>query len=154
MDGEDWEKREKKTWKLFHQQLTIAIGTVGAIAFAGLVFIVQNRKPFTYSTFFCWQPYVCLTPDQSVDILILVLAMTSILALVSTLLTSMAGSGFAPEHGWISFLGFLFGIVSLAGFIWADFMAVTAVIPVGAGIFEVALLVVFIATALAFWKDS
>lgn len=108
----EYYRKEEEKGKLLHQQLTVAIGTIGSIAFAGLVLVLQNPRPFVYKS------SIFLTPHQSFDLLILTLAMTSILALFSVMATSFAGSGIVRGTGSVGTFGFVTGMFSIMGMIF------------------------------------
>ncbi|HZW58544.1 MAG TPA: hypothetical protein VFF30_19820 [Nitrososphaerales archaeon] len=95
---------------IFHQQMTITFGTLGAITFAALVLILQDPKPFTVKN------NIFLTPDQSFDVLILVLSCVSLLSLISCLATSFAASGIVDYDSSLAMFGFYSGFVSIFAF--------------------------------------
>lgn len=105
----EYYRQEEEKVKLLHQQLTITVGTIGSIAFAGLVLVLQNSHSFVHTN------NILLTPHQSFDALILTLAMTSVLALFSVVATSIAGSGIVSGMGSLGEFGFVSGLLSVFG---------------------------------------
>lgn len=132
---------------LLHQQLILTFGTLGAITFAALVFILEDPLPFSV------RRIAFLTPHQNFVILILVLSIVSILALLSCLATSFAAAKISPPLGSIAIFGFLSGTISLFGFIVALIMIVGDFSPLGEVILVAVTLIALTFFALAIYYD-
>jgi len=122
------EKREAETGRLFHQQLIFAFGTMGAIAFAGLVLIVEDQTPF----------------QSDFGTLVFLLSMASILAACSSIASIFGGAGYIKPLSPLGFFGYATGVLSFVCFLVAVvFVAIDVDASVGdaVGLIVIALLV-------------
>jgi hypothetical protein len=137
----------KEKGRLFHQQLTLVFGTLGAIAFAGLVLVMQDPSPFEHNGF----PF--LTPHQNFDVVVLALSVTILLALLSCIPTSMAAAGIVKMLGPVGKFGYATGLLSIVFLVLSILIMIGDVTPAGAYIFITALIVVLLAMLIAFSKE-
>jgi hypothetical protein len=114
----------------FHQQMTLVFGTLGAISFAALVLVLQNPAPFrAKGVFSSW-----MSPDQNLDAMVTMLALVSLLAIVSCVCSIFAGSGAVEPFSPVGWMGFITGFLSFCGLMVSVFDMVDVVTPVGSAI--------------------
>jgi hypothetical protein len=138
-------RKRRLEGQALHQQFTIAIGTLGGIAFAGLVLILQDQGPFTVRFGHI------LTAAQSFDALVVLLACVSILAMTSVLASSFVGADLVPFTSAIGWYGYGSGLTSIVGFVLAIDVIVNDVSPVGDTILTVLIVVIGVIMAVAFY---
>ncbi len=134
---------EAEKERLLHQQFAIVVGTLGSIAFAGLVLVLEKPSAFIYKN------NILLTSHQSFDLLILMLSMTSALALFSVVAAPIAGSGMVKGTGSIATFGLTTGILSIVGMLFSILEMISDFSTTAANIFSVFLVVMLVSLYIA-----
>ncbi|MDG7005565.1 MAG: hypothetical protein JRM86_01365, partial [Nitrososphaerota archaeon] len=98
---------QREQGRLFHQQLTLVFGTLGAIAFAGLVLVLQDPKPFRLNG------PKWLTPHQNFVVLVIILSIAIMLALFSCIATTFSAAGATKMLGPVGTFGYVGGLLSV-----------------------------------------
>lgn len=145
---EDMRRDFRERGRLFHQQLTLLYGTAGAICFAGLVLVIQDPRPFEQNGF------DFLTPHQNFDLLALVLSIAIVLALVSSLPTSLAAAGIVKTLGPVGKFGYISGLVAIAFLIGGVVLMIGAITPAGTIPFMIMLLIILLIFVVALVKET
>ena len=134
--------------RTFHQQMNVVVGTMGAITFAGLILVLEHPQPFTV------QNSIFLTPHQSFDLLILLMATVSVLSMLSALIAAMVGGGMLRAGSPAAYFSFIGGVLSVGGFAFSLEIIVGDFTFVGGNIFTVVLAAVFILFVYVVWKSE
>jgi drug/metabolite transporter (DMT)-like permease len=88
-------KADEEAVQRFHQYFGLTIGTLGGIAFAGLVLVVQKRSEF-----------------HNFEEILILLGGAIVLAMFSALFATLAGSGTIHPDNPVAWLGFALGGIS------------------------------------------
>lgn len=133
-----------------HQQFTIVIGTIGSIAFAGLVLILQDQSTFKVP----WGTLI--SGDWNFDGLVLLLATVSALSSFSVLASSFVGAGILSFDSKLGMFGYITGLVAVITFLLGVEVIVGDITTVGDNIFTgilVALGAGFLVSLWISWRD-
>lgn len=136
-------KEAKERGRTFHQQISLTFGTMGSIAFAGLVLILQDPKPFLTNQF------KFLSPHQNFDVVTLALSMVTILAMFACVATWFPAAGFIEALSPVEPFGYATGLLSIAGFVTISLIIVGDVSSTGSIVLVVAIIVVLVSFAAA-----
>lgn len=104
-----WEERGK----LLHQQFAIAVGTAGAIIFAGLVLVLEDPSPFEKPPL-PPNPFN-LTATFQFHLVISLLGLLIILSVFSVIATSFVGAGIIKTDSWMGWFGYSSGLATMLG---------------------------------------
>jgi len=106
-------QQQRLKGQILHQQFTIAVGTIGAIAFAALVLVLQDRAPFEQAATGLFGP---ISADEEFRLLLGGLGIVSILSAFSVISTSFVGAGMTHFDSLLGWAGYGEGIGSIFGF--------------------------------------
>ncbi len=138
---------DEKGGSQFHQLFTLVVGTNGAIAFAAMVLILEDPRPFTTKN------DVFLTPAQSFDALVLLLALLIILSVVSSFCEMFAATGMVGVGGPVATFGLVSGALSLFGLLLAVVVIVIDFTWIGSTILAGIFVTLMILFGYAFRKE-
>ena len=103
------------------------MATVGAIAFAALVLVLQDQAPFRVVGVFAKH----LSADQNFDALVLLLGIVSMLSIFSSLCLLLVSEGLATPTSFLGIFGFISALGSWTALLGAITDVVWAATPVG-----------------------
>jgi len=136
------EKQRRERGMGLHQQFTIAVGTVGAIAFAALVLAIQDPKPFEVPS--APNALIQVTGQQWWHLLITALGVVCVFSVFSVLATSFVGADLVHFDSLLGWFGYGAGIVTMSGFLSAVALIVNDETNLGSIILGVVTVVLFV----------
>jgi hypothetical protein len=134
--------RQREMMRSFHQQFNLAIGTVGAIMFAGLVLVIQDPSPFIK------QLFLFISPHDNFVLLVLMLSFSIVLAMLSVVASIFAGAEIVMATSTLGRYGYALGLLSIVGLVLSLTLMVADITPRGATVLAGGILFVFLIFAL------
>lgn len=148
-------KEREDRGSLLHQQFTIAVGTVGAIVFAGMVLLLED--PTTFEKPPLPPNYFHIGAVTQFHLIVTGLGLLVVLSVFSVIATSFVGAGMVSHDSWLGWFGYGSGLATMLGLALAVSVILDDVTPTGGNIIFGAygVLGVMLAFALAYglWRQ-